>query len=443
MRRCFNLTFALVLALAGCTAGNRPPTGSTDGATPMSMDSGTTPGLDATTPPPPRDAGVFDPFDPDGGCGASAIPTERLPGSLLIVFDRSGSMNNDTTPTRWQQSVSAINAVLATLSDDLNVGLQLFPYASSGSDNCTVELAMGRPNVPIAPLSTTRAQIMSALAAARPEGGTTPIYEAARQGYRYLDTLSGPGQRGIIVVTDGGNNCMDSERAAFLAQVQMERTSRGYLTYAVGLDESNNDLSTMAFNGGTPRTPDCLPECRNRSCLTNADCASGRCVKLIDDSMFPGIPIPGECSCRGDMDCPSPLTCRPDPNPLCGLLGSCADQCQGTANCCHYNAAGASFRAEFEAALADIASRFLDSCVFALPRGSDPASFDPALVNVGVTFDGEPRTVLRRSDDSSVDSWRFSSDAYESIVIQGPICDRLLSGAATVEIVLGCPTILI
>ena len=442
MRACLiSSTALLILAAAGCDAGGARPSGRTDGSMSTS-DGGHTATMDAT-PMTRVDAQVIDPFDPVRGCGASAIPTERVPGSLLLMFDRSGSMNNDSTPTRWDMSVSAINAVLGSVSDELSLGLQLFPYASSGSDSCTVELPGGSPNVPIGPLSTTRSQITSALASASPSGGTTPVYEAARQGYRYLDTLSGPGQRGIIVVTDGGNNCMDSERTAFLAQVETERRTHGYLTYAVGLDESNNDLSTMAYNGGTPRTPDCIPECRNRSCLTNSDCPSGSCVKLIDDSMFPGIPVPGECSCRGDADCPSPLTCEADPNPLCGFLGSCADQCQGTANCCHYNAAGAGFRADFEAALADIASRFLESCVFRLPRGSDPSSFDPALVNVGVTFDGEPRRVLGRSDDPSTDSWGFTSDSHESIEIQGPICDRLLMDAATVEIVLGCPTILI
>ena len=78
-----------------------------------------------------------------------------------------------------------------------------------------------------------------------------------------------------------------------------------------------------------------------------------------------------------------------------------------------------------------------------LPRGEDPSSFDPSQVNVGVTFEGEDRTVLRRGSDPGVDSWDYTSDEHDSIVIQGPICDELLMGDATVEIVLGCPTILI
>ena len=69
--------------------------------------------------------------------------------------------------------------------------------------------------------------------------------------------------------------------------------------------------------------------------------------------------------------------------------------------------------------------------------------FDPGLVNVGVTFEGEDRTVLRRSSDPAVDSWNYVDDTHESILIQGDICDRLLDGSAVVEIVLGCPTILI
>ena len=64
-------------------------------------------------------------------------------------------------------------------------------------------------------------------------------------------------------------------------------------------------------------------------------------------------------------------------------------------------------------------------------------------MNVGVTFEGESRTVLRRGSDGTMDSWNFVDTDNETLVIQGDICERLLDESATVEIVLGCPTILI
>jgi hypothetical protein len=117
-------------------------------------------------------------------------------------------------------------------------------------------------------------------------------------------------------------------------------------------------------------------------------------------------------------------------------------ECRGPSNCCHYDAEGATFESDFQAALEEIATRFLDSCVFDLPRdGVD--MFDPTKVNVGVTFEGEMRQVLPQSSDPTMDSWSYTTPAQDAIVIQGPICERLRMSAAEVEIVVGCPTLLI
>ncbi len=148
------------------------------------------------------------------------------------------------------------------------------------------------------------------------------------------------------------------------------------------------------------------------------------------------------CRLRRHQTCQSPppfITCPPLPGGLCAPTAA-----SGPTDCCEYDASASDFQAQFESALSEIARRLLDSCVFDVPRGTDPSSFSPDLVNVGVTFDGEMRTVLRQGSDSSMSSWSYTDDSDTSIIIQGPICDRLLSGdSANVEIVLGCPTILI
>ncbi len=430
------LPFLMALLLVACDAGPRPPGGRTDGGGGSDgggMDGSMMMSIDSSVPP--RDAGFFDPFDPDGGCSANAIPTSRVPGSLLLVFDRSGSMSDTPggddpmsgDPSKWDLARGAINSVLGSIPDDLSMGLMLFPTGMG--EECDVTLGSGVPHVAIAPLSTSRPQIMTALSGASASGGVTPIFDALRAGYDYLDTLDTPGQRGIVLVTDGAENCDLEDQDAVYAQVTSERTMNNYLTYAVGLTTSNATLSTIAYNGGTPRNDTCLPQCTTDTCLSDADCTgAGTCTTII--AGFPGF-----CGCATDADCPDPLRCETIP-----FLGS---QCSGTPNCCHYDASEGSFRADFEAALDEIARRFLDSCVFDLPRGADPSTFDPTQVNVGVTFSGEMRTVLGRSTDSGIDSWNFVSDEHEAIIIQGPICDRLLMGDATVEIVLGCPTILI
>lgn len=383
---------------------------------------------------PGTDSGAFDPFDPDNACGLSTIETERIPGSLLIVFDRSGSMDNEVGgSTRWNLAVAGMNSVLSSVSDELNAGLMLF---SAGGD-CDVS---STPDVAIAPLSTSRSQIQSVLASNSP-GGSTPSYAALEAGYDYLDTLDTPGQRGLVLVSDGGESCEFERRSEVMARVQNENLAKGRLTFAVGLDFANNDLSTIAFNGGTPRVPGCLAECTSGSCLNESDCSGAPCVQILEGE-------PGFCSCENDGQCVMPQTCNPPPImiPCLGLPpafceAANANRCTGDANCCQYNAAASDFQAQFEDALDEIARRLLDSCVFDVPAGTE--GFNPGQVNVGVTFEGEERQVLRRGDDPSVDSWSYADPSNTSLVIQGPICDRLLMGGATVEIVLGCDTILI
>lgn len=409
-RFCSLLASLLVLAgstgLSGC--GDDPRTGpARDGGGGGGIDSGPLP--DGTISRP--DTGPApDPFDPRNGCGATAIETQRIPGSVLLVFDFSASMNDDPrggdgSPSKWDLATDAINGALMSVPDDLNVGLMLFP--DPAERDCNVNPT---PQVPVGPLSTTRSAISSRLSST-PNGSQTPVIPAARQGWNHMLSLGTPGQKGIIVVTDGGENC-ETDRGDEMA-VHMEANTQnlayGVTTYAVGLTTSNSLLSGLAYYGGTPRNDTCVPDCNSegRPCTTNADCTRGATCQ----SVF-GLPVQ---FCMG---------------------GSSAE-------CCHYDVTEGGFAAEFEAALEEIAQRFLDSCVFDLPRGSDPGSFDAGQVNVGVTFSGEERTVLGRSEDSSVDSWNYTSDAYESIIIQGPICEELLSGNATVEIVLGCPTILI
>lgn len=340
----------------------------------------------------------------------------------------NGNDPSSGDPSKWDLARDAINTAMAGTDDELGAGLLMFPTGEG--DECDVTLSGTVPHVPVAPLSTSRPQIMSTLSGATAGGGVTPIFDALRAGYDYLDTLDVRGQLGLVLVTDGAENCDFEDEEMLYAQVEQERLDNNYLTFAVGLTTSNSVLSTIAHSGGTARNDTCLPQCTTDQCSSDADCSgTATCYQ-------PAPGFPGFCNCMSDSDCPDPLTC--ETIPFIGI-----SECSGEPNCCHYDASKTSFQADFEAALDEIAQRFLDSCVFDLPRGSDPSTFDPALVNVGVTFEGEERDVLRRSSDPSMDSWDYTSDEYESIIIQGPICDRLLMDSATVEIVLGCPTILI
>jgi hypothetical protein len=356
----------------------------------------------------------YDPFDPSSACAASAVPTVRVPGSLLVVFDRSSSMDEDPngsrpgdrdfTESKWDLAERAVSEELGRVSPELSVGLLLYP--SNRDDVCSVELGAGVPQVPIAPLSTSLPAIESALAGGT-SGGQTPTFRALRAGYRVLDSLDTDGPRGIVLVTDGAENCERTDGADVLEDAQRRHDEQGYLSFAVGLDSRDNFLSTLAVNGGTQALEICEASC-----------------------------VAPPTRCATDSDCPGGGTCVP-------FVGFCTEPAGGASTCCHYDVSSGGFDTEFRRALAEISSRFLDSCVFRVPRPANPADFSPTLVNVGVTFDGDARIVVPQGSDPTEDSWHYTDTEYSSIEIEGELCDRLRTESATVEIVLGCPTILI
>ncbi len=401
----------------GSPVRGRPDSGMPGGAS--GEDGGATVTVDSGAP------AFVDPFDPDSACGASAIPTVQVPGSLLLVFDRSGSMDDkpddSRDDSRWEIATRGINDALAGLPDDLNMGLMMFPAPGNFLDGCAVDTD---PQVPVGPLATTRPAIARQLRT--DPGGGTPAVDALRQGWAHLETLDTTGQKGVILVTDGGEGCKQDQLDAVHDEAEELRRTKGILTYAVGLNQANNFLSELAIRGGTARDETCIGECTSRACLSTAECpGAASCFQPIDGEL-------GVCGCTEDAECIDPQRCVSFP-----ILGG---QCLGDADCCHYNARGNNFESEFRATLARIAERFLDSCVFQVPKGDE---FDPAEVNVGVTFEGEERDTLPFGDDASVNSWRYVDDGYGSLVIQGPICQELLMNPATVEIVVGCPTIII
>ncbi|MEC7524600.1 MAG: hypothetical protein VYE22_32270, partial [Myxococcota bacterium] len=151
----------------GCTVGS-----DVDAGLDAALDAG--PSRDAVA----RDAPLT---PPDATCGRATLETARLPGSLLFVFDRSGSMDRATGPageTRWELAGGAIEGVLGALPDEANVGMLLFPPEGA---MCNV-VGPGLPQVAIAPLTARRAA--NAPPRARvPHGPATPSFGAREVGW--------------------------------------------------------------------------------------------------------------------------------------------------------------------------------------------------------------------------------------------------------------------
>lgn len=203
----------------------------------------------------------------DANCGTQTSSTSQEPADVLLVLDRSGSMersiaddcycsgNNDVCPdtasctVRWPALTSAVTTTLAS-TPGIRWGLEFFP--SPGGGNCTVNSAV---QVPIENGSASR--IQTEITGASP-GGYTPTASAIKTATAYLKTLTDQNNKVILLATDGEPNCkggnntnpdvpgtVDAIAAALAA---------GFKVYVIGIGPSVGNLDNFAQAGGTTKS---------------------------------------------------------------------------------------------------------------------------------------------------------------------------------------------
>jgi hypothetical protein len=339
-------------------------------------------------------------------CGKSTFGNE-VPGALLLLLDKSRSMsdpsNGNNGPSKWDATVSAVKKMVDAASPTLQVGLLPFPAGKFNSlqmqqcllppipgfpqpPNCPQILADGgckdvdaQPVVPVLPLVEKAPAIVSWLNQNEPDGGT-PTLHALRNAYAVMKAHPTPGQRFVLLVTDGVPNTAqppvfplpalqtecgtltDIEKDAALA-ASGSPSVHTFVIGSPGSEGAAESLSTIALNGMTPKSPGCSPA-------------------------------------AGD---------------------------------CHYQIGSADFEAELAKVLAAIAGSVSD-CVFAMPEGQD---VDPNLVNVTVETGNGPQEVLK--DSSHADGWDYTDASQKKIQLYGPACEAYKSSkGSSITIILGC-----
>jgi hypothetical protein len=142
-------------------------------------------------------------------------------GNVLGVLDLSGSMAEPTTPggpTKLQAVQNSANIAASLLSAQTQLGLWEFTYQLDPPRDY-------KSLVPIAPLSTNRSKVLSALddAKAIPTGGTS-LYRTVADAYQYMQANWKAGYaNNIIVFTDGKDET--DPGAPSLASVQAQLKS--------------------------------------------------------------------------------------------------------------------------------------------------------------------------------------------------------------------------
>jgi von Willebrand factor type A domain. len=213
----------------------------------------------------------------DGGnCGITTAPLNKQPADLLLVLDKTGSLMNamdgtgqcaagsTTCQQRWATLVAGLNAVLTSSSTDVNWGLETFN--SNGS--CGVD----PPEVPITPGAAGATAVKTYIATIKPNG-STPTTLAITTAVTYLQSLTDPNPKYILLATDGEPNCKGggggggagaTDLTAAQAAVKAAYDA-GYKVYVLGVGPETTNLDTLASagSGGTTNyypalTPDAL-----------------------------------------------------------------------------------------------------------------------------------------------------------------------------------------
>jgi von Willebrand factor type A domain len=200
--------FTLLVAFAGifgCSQANpgRTTAGSgATGGTNSGTNSGTTGGTNSGTTGGTTGGTTDGTTGGDPNCGEQDFMLQKgLPPDLLIVLDKSGSMDSDPgngMGTKWDQVTAAINQTVSALQGQIKWGLEIFPSDNDCGTSSSVDV----------PIATNNASaIAGAIAAVGTPNGSTPTTAAIKAGTTYLQSVTDSNPKYILLATDGEPNC--------------------------------------------------------------------------------------------------------------------------------------------------------------------------------------------------------------------------------------------
>lgn len=350
-------------------------------------------------------------------CGTSSYQSQLLPSNILFVVDRSGSMNCNLTtsttaceahpvavdaaqPTRWSSIVGGIGAALDELAKvpNTSVGLTFF----SNDDVCG---ATSTPNVGLEALTSPQVDALkNALANGSPKGGT-PIIGATILGFKYLhQTAQAPGNRFVVLVTDGADSCITS-------------TADGGSAHA-----------TYADQGITGNVVDRLLDTE----LPKARQVNIRTFVIGAPGSEPGRGLLSKIAFAGDTAKSANCDHASD-NPEAGAE-------------CHFDMTRSTdFGKDLSDALKKITGQAV-TCEYDVPTAPNGKTIDPDKLNVDYYRNGgatdADRVELFRDDTcaSGSDGWQYTDPTAKTrIQLCGPACDTIRADlGAKVQVSISC-----
>jgi hypothetical protein len=196
-------------------------------------------------------------------CGFENFKLEKTPPDLMLVLDRSSSMN-DPVPgaaagaTLWTETLAAVDDVVKNTQMGVNWGLKLFPLPTGCMVSPAEEVGVAANNYAAV---IDKARMTGTNMIGGGLTGGTPTDTAVKGATTYLTGLvaTRKNPKYILLATDGEPTCTNGVNGggrqpaidAITAAV-----AAGFKTYVIGLaidTVSTATLNDMAVAGGVPR----------------------------------------------------------------------------------------------------------------------------------------------------------------------------------------------
>jgi len=197
-------------------------------------------------------------------CSNQSFDLQRKPAEILIVLDRSGSMNDapsgapSGSGSKWSLVVPGVNQVVTATSALVSWGLKVFPEGEGAE--CVAGSVTNAIPVPIMP--NDGKAVTDAVSATTPQGNGTPTGDAIDAAVTYLKTLTDPNPKFILLATDGEPSCNGTSKDSTGARTQAvtavtNANTAGFKTFVVGVATTKTTatqaLNDMAVAGGMAR----------------------------------------------------------------------------------------------------------------------------------------------------------------------------------------------
>lgn len=196
-------------------------------------------------------------------CGFQNFNLKREPADVLLVLDRSASMDDppdgatDTT-TKWNLVVPALTEVVDATNSSVAWGMKSYPEGEGKA--CIVGSVTEKIDVMIA--ASNAAPVKQAIMTTTPLGNGTPTGDAVKQAVAYVKTVANTHPKFLLLATDGEPSCAgtteDSKAARpYAVTAVADALAAGIPTYVVGVATTKATasaaLNDMAAAGGKPR----------------------------------------------------------------------------------------------------------------------------------------------------------------------------------------------